>query len=290
MIFFSSLAFLHCVYLCALCPCLIFSLTVRKTSSGHHHHHPGSPQSPVIPSLDPPHQPQSSTTHHTLHHSPPNHANTSSNSLSHPSSSKLDPRHSNGSGPGGGILFISPHDLTNNNNSAGSSPATTASSHSRHNIEPTDMGIIPPEFRNATAVSSSVPQSNAAASTTSSPPSRSPPEQQLQQPSETSSSKNGANQAWSANPVEEWAKEQVCQWLLALGMESYITLFMDKTITGAALLNFDSNGLKELGIKSKEDREKIKKKIKELKAHNDKECKRDGHKKENFLKKAFNKK
>jgi len=79
---------------------------------------------------------------------------------------------------------------------------------------------------------------------------------------------------WSTNPVEEWAKEQVCQWLLALGMESYITLFMDKTITGAALLNLDSSGLKDLGIKNKEDREKIKKKIKELKSHNERE-KRD---------------
>merc|ERR1712079_658135 len=62
---------------------------------------------------------------------------------------------------------------------------------------------------------------------------------------------------FSSNPVEEWAKEQVCQWLLALGMESYITLFMDKTISGTALLNLDSSGLKELGIKNKEDREKI---------------------------------
>ena len=57
-------------------------------------------------------------------------------------------------------------------------------------------------------------------------------------------------------------------------MESYITLFMDKTITGGALLNLDSSGLKDLGIKNKEDREKIKKKIKELKSHNERE-KRD---------------
>ena len=71
---------------------------------------------------------------------------------------------------------------------------------------------------------------------------------------------------------------QVCQWLLALGMESYITLFMDKTISGTALLNLDSSGLKELGIKNKEDREKIKKKIKELKSHNERE-KRDMEKK-----------
>ena len=48
---------------------------------------------------------------------------------------------------------------------------------------------------------------------------------------------------------------------------------MDRTITGAALLNLDSSGLKDLGIKNKDDREKIKKKIKELKSHNDKEKK-----------------
>ena len=78
---------------------------------------------------------------------------------------------------------------------------------------------------------------------------------------------------------------QVCQWLLAFGMESYITLFMDKTITGSALLNLDSNGLKDLGIKNKEDREKIKKKIKELKALSEKD-KKDMGKKEKLLRKA----
>ena len=81
---------------------------------------------------------------------------------------------------------------------------------------------------------------------------------------------------------------QVCQWLLALGMESYITLFMDKTITGAALLNLDSSGLKDLGIKNKDDREKIKKKIKELKAHNDRE-KKDMEKEKNKREKLFKK-
>ena len=67
---------------------------------------------------------------------------------------------------------------------------------------------------------------------------------------------------------------------------------MDKTITGAALLNLDSSGLKELGIKNKDDREKIKKKIKELKSHNEKEKKdmeRDKSKREkSIFKKAEN--
>ena len=56
-------------------------------------------------------------------------------------------------------------------------------------------------------------------------------------------------------------------------MQSYITLFMDNTITGPTLLNMDNNGLKELGIRNKEDREKIRKKIKELKALNEREKK-----------------
>ena len=51
---------------------------------------------------------------------------------------------------------------------------------------------------------------------------------------------------------------------------------MTDTLTGEALLSLDNNGLKDLGVKNKDDREKIKKKIKELKAHNDKEkSKRD---------------
>ena len=66
---------------------------------------------------------------------------------------------------------------------------------------------------------------------------------------------------------------QVCQWLLAQGMECYITIFMDHTITGDALLSMDSNCLKELGVKNKDDREKIKKKIKELRTFNEKEKK-----------------
>ena len=82
---------------------------------------------------------------------------------------------------------------------------------------------------------------------------------------------------------------QVCQWLLAQGMDSYISLFMDKALSGGALLNLDSTGLKDLGIKNKDDREKIKKKIKELKAINDREKKdieKEKNKREKLLKKA----
>lgn len=135
-------------------------------------------------------------------------------------------------------------------------------------IEPSDAGIIPPQFRKPHQLHQPLPNVNH----------NSEPNEPKKQPHQ-----------WSSNPVEEWAKEQVCQWLLAQGMEAYITLFMDKTITGAALLNLDNSGLKDLGIKNKDDREKIKKKIKELKAHNDREKKdmeKEKNKREKLLKKA----
>merc|ERR1711874_630663 len=66
------------------------------------------------------------------------------------------------------------------------------------------------------------------------------------------------------NPVEMWAKEQVGNWLLALNMEMYIPRFLDSEVTGEILLNLDSTQLKQLGVVSKNDREKIKEKIKEV--------------------------
>jgi len=63
-------------------------------------------------------------------------------------------------------------------------------------------------------------------------------------------------------------------------------LFIDKSINGSALLNFESgSGLKDLGVKNKEDREKIKKKIKELITQNAKDKKETG-KTEKLLKKV----
>ncbi len=66
---------------------------------------------------------------------------------------------------------------------------------------------------------------------------------------------------------------QICQWLLAQSMETYIQLFMSSGITGEDVLGLDGGGLKDLGIRNKEDREKIKKKIKEMKTHNEREKK-----------------
>ena len=62
-------------------------------------------------------------------------------------------------------------------------------------------------------------------------------------------------------------------WLLALSMEMYIPRFIDSSVHGEALLNLDSTQLKQLGVVNKNDRDKIKEKIKELKKQNDKEKK-----------------
>ncbi len=70
------------------------------------------------------------------------------------------------------------------------------------------------------------------------------------------------------------------------GFDTFKTLFSDKSINGSNLLILESgSGLKDMGVKSKEDREKIKKKLKELKTQNDKD-KKETVKKEKLLKKV----
>ena len=56
-------------------------------------------------------------------------------------------------------------------------------------------------------------------------------------------------------------------------MEMYIPRFIDSAVQGEVLLNLDSTQLKQLGVVNKNDRDKIKEKIKELKKQNDKEKK-----------------
>jgi len=139
----------------------------------------------------------------------------------------------------------------------------------RH-IEPSEVGVIPPEYRssfhgNNGAHSHASPRSASGGS----------PRQD-----------KGAHN-WANNPVELWAKEQVGNWLLALGMEMYIPRFLDSAVTGESLLNLDSALLKQLGVLSKNDREKLKEKIKELKKQNDrekKELEKERKKKEKLIK------
>lgn len=56
-------------------------------------------------------------------------------------------------------------------------------------------------------------------------------------------------------------------------MEMYIPRFLDSSVSGETLLNLDSAQLKQLGVVSKNDREKIKEKIKDLRKQNEKEKK-----------------
>ena len=81
---------------------------------------------------------------------------------------------------------------------------------------------------------------------------------------------------------------QVCQWLTDTGFDAFKPLFSDKSVNGSTLLGFEAgSALKDVGVKSKDDREKLKKKIKELKVQNEKDKKELNGKKENkFLKKA----
>jgi len=77
---------------------------------------------------------------------------------------------------------------------------------------------------------------------------------------------------WNNAPVSEWSKEQVAQWLLALGLEQHIAKFLELQVNGSALLQLTSADFKILGITS-EDKNLLKRKIKELKAQVEKERK-----------------
>ena len=56
-------------------------------------------------------------------------------------------------------------------------------------------------------------------------------------------------------------------------VDIFLSRFLDSEVTGEILLNLDSTQLKQLGVVSKNDREKIKEKIKELRKQNEKEKK-----------------
>ena len=71
--------------------------------------------------------------------------------------------------------------------------------------EPTDTGIIPPQFRKAHQVSPQQQSINAASN---------------HQP-ETNGDKKQPHQ-WSSSPVEEWAKEQVRNIFFALNLSSQL--------------------------------------------------------------------
>lgn len=132
-------------------------------------------------------------------------------------------------------------------------PIEAQYSHGHSHVEPSEFGVIPPEFRG----------------------SYHPPQPRSFSPEQDKFPSMGDRKShnWTNNPVEMWSKEQVGNWLLALSMEMYIPRFIDSSIHGEALLNLDSTQLKQLGVVNKNDRDKIKEKIKELKKQNEKEKK-----------------
>lgn len=75
---------------------------------------------------------------------------------------------------------------------------------------------------------------------------------------------------WHNAPVSEWTKEQVCQWLLALGLEQHIACFLEHQVGGVALLQLDSRDFKILGVTG-DDKNRLKRKLKELKLQVEKE-------------------
>lgn len=81
---------------------------------------------------------------------------------------------------------------------------------------------------------------------------------------------------------------QVCHWLLALGLEQYITKFLELQVNGTALMQLTSADFKILGI-SGDNKSRLKRKIKELKSQVEKERKqveKDRREKEKMQKKA----
>ncbi|XP_060519961.1 uncharacterized protein LOC132698107 isoform X4 [Cylas formicarius] len=93
---------------------------------------------------------------------------------------------------------------------------------------------------------------------------------------------------WQTTPVNDWNKDQVCQWLLQIGLDQHIPKFAELQVNGSALTLLTSADFKILGITS-DDKNRLKRKIKELKVQAEKERKqmeRERKEKEKQLRKA----
>ncbi|XP_062553358.1 uncharacterized protein LOC134218414 isoform X3 [Armigeres subalbatus] len=93
---------------------------------------------------------------------------------------------------------------------------------------------------------------------------------------------------WKSGPVEEWSNEQVCQWLLGIGLEVHIPAFVKHSVEGGALLQLEKPDFKILAVGG-EDKKHLKRNIKELRRLNEKERKqneKDRREREKLIKKA----
>lgn len=65
---------------------------------------------------------------------------------------------------------------------------------------------------------------------------------------------------------------QVCQWLTGIGLERYAPRFIEAGVCGSTLLRLESRDLKALGV-SREVKDHLKRKLKDLRAQADRERK-----------------
>ncbi|XP_059615405.1 uncharacterized protein LOC132260975 isoform X3 [Phlebotomus argentipes] len=84
--------------------------------------------------------------------------------------------------------------------------------------------------------------------------------------------KSKASHNWQNGPVHQWSREQVCQWLMALGLEHHTEKFIECGVEGGALLQLDSRDFKILGVAG-DDKSKLKRHLKVLKNMIEKERK-----------------
>ncbi|CAB3373564.1 Hypothetical predicted protein [Cloeon dipterum] len=100
--------------------------------------------------------------------------------------------------------------------------------------------------------------------------------------------KRSSGHFWHTSSVSAWTKEQVCQWLVVLGLDHYTTSFYEHNVTGPELLMLESKEMKTLGVGG-EDKAKLKRKLKELRLHEERERKqadKERKEKEKLQKKA----
>uniref|UniRef100_A0A3P9K1S2 Neurabin-1 n=1 Tax=Oryzias latipes TaxID=8090 RepID=A0A3P9K1S2_ORYLA len=70
---------------------------------------------------------------------------------------------------------------------------------------------------------------------------------------------------WQNRSISDWTSQEVARWLTGLSLEHLVPEFTAKNVDGEQLLQLDSSELKALGVSSSQDRNVIKKKIKDLK-------------------------
>ncbi|XP_059488614.1 titin isoform X4 [Neocloeon triangulifer] len=100
--------------------------------------------------------------------------------------------------------------------------------------------------------------------------------------------KRSSGHFWHTSSVSAWTKEQVCQWLVVLGLDHHTTSFYEHNVTGPELLMLESKEMKTLGVGG-EDKNKLKRKLKELRLHEERERKqadKERKEKEKLQKKA----